>query len=104
MLISAVIIVKNEEQDLPEALESVSFCDETVVIDNGSSDKTRLIAEQYKAHVVRLEGIHDFSQLRNRGLNEAKSDWILFIDADERVSPALRDEILNTINSSSKAG
>ena len=94
--ISAVIIAKNEETMIRECLESLSFCDEIVVIDNNSVDETVDIAESFSAKVYKSSST-DFSQLRNLGLNKAQHDWILYIDEDERVDGSLKEEITKAL-------
>ena len=91
--LSVVLIVKNEQDRLPEALESVDFADEIVVADTGSTDETARVARLGGARVASI-GWEGFVASRNRALAEARHDWVLVLDADERVSPALRDEIL----------
>lgn len=97
--ISAIIIAKNEENMIADCLDSVSFCDEIIVVDNGSEDRTLEIAKRMGAKVFEL-GTDDFSELRNFGLEKAKGEWILYVDADERVSKELEEEIthLTTIH------
>jgi len=90
--ISACLIVQNEAERLPDALASVAFCDEIVVVDGGSTDGTAAIAERAGARVVHNPW-PGFGAQRNRAIDEATSDWVLELDADERVSPALRGEI-----------
>ena len=96
--ISAIIIAKNEEKMIEECLESLSFCDEIVVIDNNSVDKTVEIAKKHKAEIYNTSST-DFSELRNLGLNKAKSEWVFYVDADERVGDDLKKEILDVIQS-----
>ncbi len=93
MGISGVIIAKNEEHMIANCIETLRWCDEVVVIDHGSSDNTRILAERAGAKVHKLEE-GSFVELRNKGLEVAKEDWILYIDADERVTPKLSQEIL----------
>jgi len=93
-MISAVIITKNEEKNIGRCLDSVSWCDEWIVIDDLSQDKTIDIAKKKGASVFTHTMYDDFSEQRNFGLEKAKGDWILFIDADERVSSALWYEIM----------
>lgn len=97
MTITAVILAKNEEKLIAQCIKSTNFCDEIVVIDDFSSDKTKSIAESLGAKVFqrKLEG--DFSKQRNFGLDKANSDWIIYIDADEIVSEELKKEIKNVI-------
>jgi glycosyltransferase involved in cell wall biosynthesis len=91
--LSVVLIVKNEQDRLPEALESVAFADEIVVADTGSADGTVGVARRGGAR-VELIGWEGFVVSRNRALEKARHDWVLMLDADERVSPALREEIV----------
>jgi len=95
MRISAVVLTKNEEKNIKECLEGLGFCDEVIVVDDNSDDRTREIAKEFGARVfVRaLDG--DFAAQRNYALRQAQGDWALFVDADERVSPALASEITN---------
>jgi glycosyltransferase involved in cell wall biosynthesis len=91
--ISAVIITSNEERRLPEALASVAFCDERVVVDSGSSDRTAEVAQAAGARFVTRIPWPGFVAQKNAAVAEAAHDWILSIDADERVSAGLRLEI-----------
>jgi glycosyltransferase involved in cell wall biosynthesis len=88
-----MFITKDEEELLPEALASVSFADEILVIDSGSTDRTREVAQQFGARVVRNEPWPGFAAQRNVGFDTARHDLVLFLDADERVSPTLHAEI-----------
>jgi glycosyltransferase involved in cell wall biosynthesis len=91
--LSVVIIAKNEQDKIKECLESVSWADEIVLVDTGSTDKTNDIAKKHKARItIQMTGSYD--TWRNKGLRETKGDWILYIDADERVPPPLRKEII----------
>jgi glycosyltransferase involved in cell wall biosynthesis len=90
--ISAVLITLNEESRLAAALESVRFCDEVLVLDAGSTDRTREVAAAAGARVV-VRSWDGFVGQRNHALEAARHDWVLAVDADERVTPALRAEI-----------
>lgn len=92
-MISAVILTHNEEKNIAACIDSLSWVDEIVVIDDNSQDKTKIIAQKKGAQIFsrKLEG--DFSSQRNYGLSKTYGDWILFIDADERVSEKLAQEI-----------
>lgn len=90
--ITACLIVRDEEERLPAALASVAWCDEIVVVDSGSADRTREIARAAGAKVVEQEWL-GFGAQRNVALDHAAHDWVLEVDADERVSGALAAEI-----------
>ena len=98
--ISAIIIARNEEEDLPDCLKSMSWVDELIVIENGSTDKTLEIAKKYKAiifHYLKPADEGNFADIRNFAAQKAGGEWLLYIDADERVTTELRKEILSTI-------
>lgn len=99
MGLSAALIVKNEEENIQACLQRLSFVDEIVVVDSGSSDRTIELARPLAAKVL-LRPFDDFSSQRNFSLLQASGDWILVIDADERVSDALREEILRAVQDS----
>ena len=90
--VTACLIVMNESERIGDALASVSFCDEVVVVDGGSADATPQLAEAAGARVVRSPW-PGYAQQRNIAIDAARSEWILEIDADERVSPELKEEI-----------
>lgn len=86
--VSLCMIVKNEEANLPRALSSLEpIVDEIVVVDTGSTDKSREIAALYGATVIGHQWRDDFSEARNLSLSYATGDWILVMDADEVISP-----------------
>ena len=91
--LSAVLIAQNEEAKIADALASVAFCDEIVVVDSGSVDRTREIAEGAGARVIVNTPWPGFVAQRNFAVDAARHDWILALDADERITPALREEI-----------
>jgi glycosyltransferase involved in cell wall biosynthesis len=99
--ISAVIIAKNEEKMIGDALKSIEFCDEIILIDNGSTDKTKEIAEKAGAKIFELN-TKDFAELRNLGLTKTSGDWILYLDADERVDEQLKSSIQQVLAEDSK--
>jgi glycosyltransferase involved in cell wall biosynthesis len=92
MKISVMIAAKNEAQHLPEALASVSFSDDIVVIDDMSTDETPAIARAAGARVMQRK-LDGFASQKNFGIDQAKHDWVLILDADERVTPELRQAI-----------
>jgi len=91
--ISAVLIAQNEETHIKDALASVSFCDEIVLVDSGSSDRTCEIAEAAGARVVTNAPWPGFVAQRDFAVRAARHEWVIALDADERVSRALRAEI-----------
>jgi glycosyltransferase involved in cell wall biosynthesis len=97
-LLSLSMIVKNEETVLKECLESVSdIVDEIVITDTGSTDNTIKIAEEFGAKIEHFEWCDDFAAARNHSLKQCTGKWILYLDADERLSPASVMEIRKTI-------
>jgi hypothetical protein len=90
--ISACVIAQDEEERLPDCLAGLGFCDEVVVVDSGSRDRTRELAAAAGANVVENPW-PGFSAQRNVALDHATGDWVLEIDADERVTPELADEL-----------
>src|SRR5882724_2209878 len=95
--LSAIILAKNVEDLLADCIDSLSFCDEIIVIDDGSTDRTSEIAKHLGANVFSLIS-RNFSERRNYGLKKAKGKWILYIDADERISHELKKNIFEIIN------
>jgi hypothetical protein len=94
--VTACVIASDEERRLPACLQSLDFCDEIVVVDGGSRDRTTEIARAAGALVVENPW-PGFAAQRNVALDHAHGDWILEIDADERVSPALAASIRATL-------
>ena len=97
-LLSAVLITKNAEPTIDATLRSVRFAGEIIVLDDHSGDRTVEISRRHGARIYtdrRPPG--GFGPARNLAMSKARGKWILFIDADEVVSPALRSEIMRTI-------
>lgn len=90
--ITVAIITKNEERNIRDCLESVKWADEIVVVDNGSTDHTLSICKQYGARIFQ-EGWKGYSGQKNSAIEKAGNEWVLNLDADERVSPELRQEM-----------
>lgn len=98
MDISVAILTKNEEKNIEDCIKTLEGYDEVIVIDDGSTDNTMNIAKKLGASVYEHTLDGDFASQRNFALKKAKGTWVLFIDADERLSPALNYEIHNQIN------
>lgn len=92
--LSVILITRNEEANIGACLESVAFADEIVVVDSGSADSTAEIAERFGAKVVVTDDWPGFGLQKQRALDLATCDWVLSVDADERIPGALRGEIL----------
>ena len=97
MGVSAVVLAKNEEKNIEGCLETLKWCDEIIVIDDFSKDKTVDIAHKLGAKVYQRKLESDFASQRNFGLEKANGDWVLFVDADERVPSILSLEIQDVI-------
>lgn len=93
--LSVIIITKNESQNIKDCLESVKWADEIIVVDSGSGDDTVEIARKYTDKVIYNEW-KGYADQKNFALQLAKNEWVLSLDADERVTESLRNEILNT--------
>src|SRR6185437_16673815 len=98
MKISAVVLTKNEEKNIVHCLQGLQWCDEIIVIDDNSTDQTVALAKKHKANVFTRSLQGNFAQQRNFGLDKTTGDWVLFIDADERISAELLAEIQLRIN------
>jgi glycosyltransferase involved in cell wall biosynthesis len=92
MKLSAIIITKNEERNISICLESVAWAGEIIVVDSGSTDNTVAICKELGAKVLVMDW-PGFGPQKNRALSLATGDWVLSLDADERVSPELCSEI-----------
>ena len=97
MRLSVVVITRNEQLNIESCLRSVDFADQVVVVDNTSSDQTADLARQLGATVAVTPDWPGFGPQKNRALDLATGDWVLSLDADERVTPELRQEILTVI-------
>jgi len=104
-LLTAALIARNEEKFLGECLASLrNVADEVVVVDTGSTDQTRAIAAKAGAHVFELPWTGDFSAARNHALDRSTGQWILYIDADERVRLDSAGSLGAELSSSSHIG
>jgi glycosyltransferase involved in cell wall biosynthesis len=91
--LSACIVAMDEEDRIGDCLESVRFCDEIVVVDSHSRDRTREIAAEHGARVIERDWPGHVAQ-KEFAIRAAKNEWVLCVDADERISPELRAEIV----------
>jgi glycosyltransferase involved in cell wall biosynthesis len=98
--ISAIIITRNEEKNIGPCLESLSFVDEIVVVDSNSDDRTVPIARKYTQKVYDFEW-KGFGETKQYALEQTSHDWVLWLDADERISPELASEIKSTLEKES---
>lgn len=110
-MISAIVLTKNEEKKIEECLVMLEWCDEIIIVDDYSEDKTiekiqnskvQNYNSKFKIYKRRLN--EDFAAQRNYGLEKARGDWVFLIDADERVTNELRKEILQKITQIDRAG
>ena len=100
--VSGLIITHNEEKNIREVLECFDFCDEIVIVDSFSTDRTLEIAETFPNVKIIQNKFENFTKQRNLALDNAKNDWVLFLDGDERITPELKAEIIETLNSENK--
>ncbi len=91
--ISAIILTKNSEDLIADCIDSVSFCDEIIVVDDSSTDRTPDLAKHLGARVFNYKS-NSFAEKRNFGLGKAKYKWVLYIDDDERISGELKKNIM----------
>jgi len=96
--LSVVIITKNEEKFIENAIKSASFADEVLVLDSGSSDKTCEIAKNLGARVEYQKWL-GFGKQKQKAVNLAKNNWVFVLDSDERITKELKKEILNELKS-----
>lgn len=97
MKLSAIILTRNEERHIAECIASVKWTDHVLVFDSGSTDRTCEIAADCGAE-VRFNEFHHYAQQRNDALKAVDSEWVLFVDADERVTDTLAAEIWQTLD------
>ncbi len=101
--LSVVIVAKNESRNISECIASASFADEVLVLDSNSTDGTADLARQAGAKVVTTDWPGYGPQVA-RGFSMATCDWVLSLDADERITPALREEVQQAIRAGSHEG
>lgn len=94
--LSVIVVAKNESRNIVECVKSCSFADEVLVLDSGSTDGTPDLARQAGAKVIETDW-PGYGPQQQRGIQAARCDWVLSIDADERISPELQAEIIRTL-------
>ena len=99
--LTAIIPTENEQHNILEAIKSVNFCDEIMIIDSFSTDETIKLAEPLADTILQREYQNSASQ-KNWAIPQAKNKWILLLDADERATPELKEEVISIINSNTK--
>lgn len=97
--LSVTIITYNEEANIRRTLESVKWADEIVVVDSGSTDRTVEICREYTDRIFHQDWL-GFARQKNFAIGKTEGDWVLSLDADEPIEPALADEIRGIISSS----
>lgn len=94
--ITAIVPSFNEEHNIVDVLKCVDFCDEIILVDSNSTDNTVALATPYFTKLLTREYEHSASQ-KNWAIPQAKNEWILLVDADERVTASLKEEIINLV-------
>lgn len=97
MKLTAVILTFNEESNIGDCVKGLQFCNEIIIVDSGSTDNTVKIAAKLGADVYD-HSFKNFSDSRNFGLKKSHGDWVLFVDADERIPDQLKKEIISKVN------
>lgn len=97
-----LIITRNEEKNISELIKNLQFVDEIILVDSMSDDQTVAIASQFDNVKVVLHPFNDYASQRNIALSYAKNHWVLFLDADERISNDLQQEIIATVEKNNK--
>lgn len=96
--LSVIIITHNESKNIADCINSVNFADEIIVVDSNSDDETPKIVNELGARLIQTDNWPGFGAQKNYALSLATAEWVLSIDADERVTPALREEIISVIS------
>jgi len=100
--LTAIIPTLNESENIEAAIKSVQFADEIIIIDSYSTDNTVLLAEKFRVRILQRK-FDDFSSQKNYAISKAKHDWIFILDADERLTTQLKNEIISaTIETNTK--
>lgn len=101
--LSVIIITLNEERFIKSLLEDIDFADEIIIVDSYSSDKTVEIIKSFPNVKLIQNQFINYTSQRNFALDQAQNSWILFIDADEKLTPELKSEIISTIHDKNAA-
>ncbi len=102
--LAVLILTRNEEKNIEQCIKSASFADEIVVIDSGSTDNTQIKAEAMGARfIVNFMGKDGFAGQRNFALTQTSAEWVLFLDADERITEAAKDTIKKIVKRNKSA-
>jgi glycosyltransferase involved in cell wall biosynthesis len=99
--ISVLIITLNEEAHMRPLLSDLDFADEVIVVDSFSTDRTKSISESFKNVRFIEKKFENYTSQRNFAIDQSRNNWVLFIDADERLTTHLKEEILNTVEQES---
>jgi len=106
MKLSIIILAGNEAEVIKDCLKSAAFADEIILVLANSDDDTKKISESLKIPLKIIETFDEynknFSKWRNLGYKAATGDWLLYLDADERITPTLQKEVISTINTTNK--
>ena len=97
MSLSALIITYNEEHNIGPVIENLDIADEIIIVDSFSTDETTRIATTYNNVTVVQHPFENYATQRNYAISLAKNSLILFLDADERLTPELKEEIVETV-------
>lgn len=97
MTLTILILAKNEEKNIKDCIESAKFADEIIVIDDFSADNTKEIAENLGAKVCQRAMNGNWGEQQTFAIQQATSEWIFFLDADERIAPELAEEVKEAV-------
>ncbi len=103
MKISAIAITKNEENNISDCLETIKWADEIIIVDSNSDDNTINLAKKFTDKIYNIND-ESITEKRAYSIEKAANDWILFLDADERIPEELKNEILSIQNDEAIAG
>jgi glycosyltransferase involved in cell wall biosynthesis len=103
-MITVIVLTHNSEDTIKRTLASIRWCDECIVVDDFSTDKTLSFLKQSQVKVITRHLAGDFASQRNYALKQAKGNWVLYVDSDEVVSEALQQEIMKKVEDPNVAG